>query len=368
MTHRERLLAALRREVPDQVPVTWELVGRCAHAFTGRGDWKAQCDAHRMIGSSIFNLQGVGPQLSFPAPDGYGERAESEPQPDGSTITTRTIFTPHGSLTERTHGGYLPDDPLLTKRIEYPVKQRADYEIYADYMEACLRNASFSTERSEEARGYIGEDGLVGYWMSDALYAVSWTRHDAEFIVDLMEEPDLMHRLLEIADERVKLGLRAFNESAADVMVLDICWASTSLLSPSLARQYVVPRARRAVEMVGGDKIIGFFTSGRIRDVLGDLADLGPAFIQHLDVLGDCDLAEVKRTFGERFCLMGNYNPVVLAHSTREQAQHEARRCLEAAMEGGGYVMSTSDEVPADAKLENMRAVVEYVAEHGRYD
>ena len=36
-------------------------------------------------------------------------------------------------------------------------------------------------------------------------------------------------------------------------------------------------------------------------------------------------------------------------------------------MAGGGYVMSTSDEVPADASLDNIKAVVEYVAEHGRY-
>ena len=43
------------------------------------------------------------------------------------------------------------------------------------------------------------------------------------------------------------------------------------------------------------------------------------------------------------------------------------QRCLDAAMAGGGYVMTTSDEVPADAKLDNMRAVVDYVAEHGRY-
>lgn len=50
-----------------------------------------------------------------------------------------------------------------------------------------------------------------------------------------------------------------------------------------------------------------------------------------------------------------------------EIAIAEARRCLDAAMAGGGYVMSTSDEVPADASLDNIKAVVEYVAEHGRY-
>jgi len=151
------------------------------------------------------------------------------------------------------------------------------------------------------------------------------------------------------------------------VLVYDICWGSTSLLSPRLVREYVVPRARSAVETVRGDKIIGFFTTGRIRDVLADLVDLEPAFIQHLDVLGDCDLAEVKRTFGDRVCLMGNYSPVVLAHGSLEDARREAKRCLDAAMKGGGYVISTSDEVPADAKLENMKAVVEYVAKHGCY-
>jgi len=317
----------------------------------------------------LIDLQPSGrrPQIAFAEPEGYGSRAESEEQPDGSIITTRTIVTPRGSLTERTRSNYMPHDPTVGKRIEHPVKRDEDYEIYADYLRATSQHASFSTERSQEARDYIGDDGLVGFWMSDAVYALSWLRHDAEFIMDLMDKPKLMHGLLELLDERTRVGLEAFNESAADVMVFDICWASTSLLNPKLVRDYVIPRARWAIEMVSPDKLIGFFTSGRIRDVLGDLADLGPAYIQHLDVLGDCDLAEVKRTFGKRFCLMGNYSPVVLARGTLDEARAEAQRCLDAAMEGGGYVISTSDEVPADAKLDNMRAVVEYVAEHGRY-
>lgn len=177
-----------------------------------------------------------------------------------------------------------------------------------------------------------------------------------------------MHRLLRVVDEQVGLGLQAFNESAADVLVYDVCWASTSLLSPRLVDEFVIPRARRAVELASPDKIIGFFTSGKIRDVLPQLVDCGPAFIEHFDVLGDCDLAEVKHTFGGRVCIMGNYNPVVLAHGSPGDARREAQRCLAAAMAGGGYVMSTSDEVPADASLANMKAVVEYVAEHGRYD
>ncbi|MCK4299454.1 MAG: hypothetical protein KAX80_07970, partial [Planctomycetes bacterium] len=283
MTHRERLKAALRGEVPDQVPVTWELVGRCAHALTGRTDWRAQCDAHRIIGSSIFNLQGVGPHLSYAPAEGYGRHSRTEELPDGSKLTTTTITTPGGSLSERQLTGYLKSDPTLSKRTESFVKQRQDYEIYCDYLAECARTASITTSASDEAQRYVGEDGLVGFWLADAVYQLSWLRRDTEFIVDLVEEPSLMERLLEVADEHVRLGLKAFNESAADVLVFDLCWASTSLLNPQMVEQYVLPGARRAVQEVAPDKIIGFFTSGRIWDVLLQLVDCGPAFIEHFD-------------------------------------------------------------------------------------
>jgi uroporphyrinogen-III decarboxylase len=36
-------------------------------------------------------------------------------------------------------------------------------------------------------------------------------------------------------------------------------------------------------------------------------------------------------------------------------------------MEGGGYVMVTGDEVPVDAKIENLHAMVQTVEKYGKY-
>jgi len=367
MTQRERLLAALRRDVPDQVPVTWELVGRFARALTGRSDWRAIVDAHREIGSAVFNLQGLGPATTAELPEGYGDHSEAETRPDGSTLVTHTLETPHGHLVERRLSAYLPHDPLVGKTVEYLIKDRRDYEVLIDYVARRAASLRFNNAESLEARRTIGDDGLAGYWMCDSVYHVANTRAPAEFIVDLVDAPATMHRVLEAVDRLKEKELAAFNESAAEVLVYDVCWASTSLLSPRLVEDYVVPRARWAVEHKAEGKILGFFTSGRIRDVLPALVDLEPDFIEHLDVLGDCDLAEVKRCFGRRVTLVGNYNPVVLARGTLAEARREAQRCLDAAMAGGAYILSTSDEVPADAKPDNMKAVVEHVAAHGRY-
>jgi len=367
MTHRQRLLAALARRVPDQVPVTWELVDRFAHALTGHTGWRAMVDAHREIGSAVFNLQGVGPAARAALPHGYAERVERHQQPDGSTLTTRTIVTPRGRLVERRLTNYLPHDPLLPKTVEYLVKGRDDYDLLEDYFRAYAKALEYDTTESEAARQEIGDDGLTGYWMGDSVYHVAHLRHDTEYILDLVEAPQRMHRLFEVVDRIKEKTLAAFNASAADVMVYDICWASTSLLSPRLVEEFVIPRARRAVEAKAEGKLLGFFTTGRIRDVVPALVACEPDFVEHFDILGDCDLAEIKRTFGRRVAIIGNYNPVVLARGSLADARAEAQRCLDAAMVGGGYILSTSDEVPADAKLDNMKAVVEHVATHGRY-
>jgi len=360
MTHRERLLTALDLGVPDCVPATWELVGRCAYALTGDGGWRGQCAAHRMIGSAIFNLQGVGPYVDHEVPPGHSTEHAVLGTEGGWRVEETRIVTPSGTLTERRKSGGIPGDPLLGKTVAPFVKARSDYGILAERLRAVSASArpGDNTE-SARAQDVVGDDGLVNHWCSDSLYSVANYRDSAEFIIDLVEIPDVIEELTGIVHQEKVACLEAFNASAADVLVWDICWASTSLLNPELARRFVVPEARWVVENLAPGKRIVFFTSGRIRDVLPDLAPLKPHGIQHLDVHGDCDLAEVKRTFGGQFCLMGNYSVVPLAHGSVEDARREARRCIEAAAKGGGFILTSSDEIPADAKLENMRAAVE---------
>jgi hypothetical protein len=303
-----------------------------------------------------------------PLGPGYGHEEEELGVEDRWRVVEHRILTPSGVLRERVKTGGLPHDPTLTKRIEPYVKTHADYEILGDYLaERARRAAPGDGATSLAARDYVGDDGLVNHWTCDSLYALANYRDSAEFILDLIDIPEVIEELLALAHVEREAALAAFNASVADVLVWDVCWASTSLLNPELARRYAIPEARWVVENLAPGKRIVFFTSGRIRDMLPDLADLNPHGIQHLDVLGDCDMAEVKAVFGRRFCLMGNLNNVVLAHGSVEEARQEARRCLRAAMDGGGFIITTSDEVPADARIENMRAMVETVAREGVY-
>jgi len=367
MTHKERLITALERGVPDVVPVTWEMEMRFAQKLSAQPGWRAICEAHRILGSAIFNVQGIGPRIVCHPKPGYSRESWEESAPGGGRFVHQRLQTPQGSLHAVDLVGYMPHDPLVSKHTEYLIKQRSDWEIYADYITEMARTAEPDISESLAAYDEIADDGLVGGWMADTVYHLAHLRKDTDYILDLVEAPDFMEDIMRAVDPYTKAHIQAFNASKIECLVYDICWASLSLLSPELVRRFVIPRARRAVELVAPGKYIVFFQTGRIRAVVPDLVACRPHGIQHFDVLGDCDLAEIKRSFGRDICIIGNLNPVILSHGSVAEARAEARRCLEAAKEGGGYIMSTSDELPADAKIENLKAIVEYVAQEGRY-
>ena len=358
MTNKERLLCALELGCPDHVPVTWELVDRCALAFTGRTGWQAQCDSHRMIGSVIFNLQGVGPTERSSLAPGYSDQSAVVGTEGNWEVSERRLTTPGGTLTARHLRGGMAHDPLVHKITEMLVKSRDDYEIYGDYLDELARTIQFTEGNSPEAVDYVGDDGVVNWWVGDSVYHIAMTRQVSDFLIDLVEVPDLMEGIFAKARVLTKRRVNAFNESAAEALVFDLCWASTSLLSPAMVERFLIPEARWVVENVREGKYVVFFVSGKMADVMPQLVDLQPHGIQHLDVLGDCDLAEMKRLYGDRVCLMGNYSPVVLARGSVDEARMETRRCLDAAGPDA-FAITTSDEVPADARLENMRASVE---------
>jgi uroporphyrinogen-III decarboxylase len=80
---------------------------------------------------------------------------------------------------------------------------------------------------------------------------------------------------------------------------------------------------------------------------------------------GDVDLAEAKRRVGNRLCLSGGFDERVLADGGVEQVRAEVRRCMNAAAEGGAFILRTVGQV-LDARPENLDAMVQAAAVYGQ--
>jgi len=82
---------------------------------------------------------------------------------------------------------------------------------------------------------------------------------------------------------------------------------------------------------------------------------------------GDCDLAEVKQKFGKRLSLMGNLSTTLVTMGTAAEVENAARQAIDAAKEGGGFILSTGDECGAETPDENIHALVKTARTYGKY-
>ena len=55
------------------------------------------------------------------------------------------------------------------------------------------------------------------------------------------------------------------------------------------------------------------------------------------------DIAEVKRLYGKRICLIGNVNCALMQTGTEEEILESCRYAMESGKPGGGYIFSTSN-------------------------
>ena len=84
--------------------------------------------------------------------------------------------------------------------------------------------------------------------------------------------------------------------------------------------------------------------------------------------MGDCDMAEIKRLYGDRLALMGNLHTTqVMLRGTPGAVEQAAREAIAAAAEGGGFILSTGDQCGRDTPDENIFRLVETAQTYGQY-
>jgi hypothetical protein len=161
--------------------------------------------------------------------------------------------------------------------------------------------------------------------------------------------------------------------TGADAVLISSAYAGGGFISPRDYRRFVLPAERSiitAFRSAHPDVPVYTHTCGLLADRLELLEETGTGGIDTLDPppLGDVDLADAKRRVGERLFLKGNIDPVnTVLRGTPAACAEAASRCLEAAMPGGGYVLSTACSVPPHAPPENIEALSSVAERHGRY-
>jgi len=148
----------------------------------------------------------------------------------------------------------------------------------------------------------------------------------------------------------------------------DYCFNNGPFLSPNQFGEFVTPYLARLIE---GYREMGFYsikhTDGNIMPILDQLVQSEPDALHSLDPQGGVDIAEVKRLYGDKVCLIGNVSCGMLDTGTDEQVVESVRYALKHAMPGGGYVFSTSNCVYTGMALSRYELMLDVWREEGDY-
>jgi uroporphyrinogen decarboxylase len=147
----------------------------------------------------------------------------------------------------------------------------------------------------------------------------------------------------------------------------DIAFGTGPMISPSALKKHVFPWYRKVADRCHEhNRIFLMHSDGDLSLLMEDLIAIGLDVIQPIDP--SCmDIAEVKKRFGHRICLIGNVSNELLRSASTREIQTRVKELLREAAPGGGFCLGSGNSVPAWAKFENYLAMRDGALKYGSY-
>jgi len=381
MTSKERMLTAMRNQQPDRVPVAPDISNMIPARLTGKPFWdiymhddpplwRAYIDAVRYFGFDGW-VQYGGSVAFQPRRDErqFESRVLSQ---NAERITVETVcHTPAGDLTSETVY-YVDNPPTVTRKwikdlsADMP-KLRYFFPEIVSCDDAVLREQQLE----------MGDDGAIGPivglpgfhdlfdWFDGGLAAVSYAYYDH---YDLLREFVSWREAQILRQAEMILALKPKPE-----FIMIGASGLWTLSTPAAVRDLTLPTLQKITHMAKQAGVPTMLHSCGKERALATLCaeetDLDCINPLEVPPMGDCDLAEVKRSLGHRLALFGNIPTTsTMLLGTPEEVEQAARKCIDDAGAGGGFILSTGDQCGRDTPDANIFKLVEVAKTYGRYD
>jgi uroporphyrinogen decarboxylase len=360
MNHRERLLATLRGEIPDCVPVAPDFSNMIPARLTGKPFWDlylyndppiweayVACAKHFDIDSLM---------------DGYFPLTFPEEQDRGGWERFIVFRSPERIVTQasRVEGGkrvwrpkvdvyYVADPPtrgVPPAKVDMPEVPKKWEPLDG------VKPADTGPEGLKRLKALMGEQGLVGVFV-----ASTGALGSPEAIYDYYDHPE-KHEAW--AAERVAAAERRF----ARIMAMEtkpdfLCVGGSGTLvfqTVEIFRQLALPAVKRAIELADAagmsTQVHSCGPETELVKIMAEETRLTVIDPLEIPPMGDCNLAEIKRLYGKRLTLKGNLHTTeVMLRGSVEDVRRAARKAIDG----------------RDTPDDNLKAMIETARSYGRY-
>ena len=158
--------------------------------------------------------------------------------------------------------------------------------------------------------------------------------------------------------------VKAYRDNGADVLVYSNPFGSTDTVSMKFFLEQSLPWIEKDIAAVGTAGMVyycGTSRFNRVIDVVLDHTGLGVYYLSPLD-----DVAEGKRIIAKRGLTCGVINDIKLIDWDKETIRNEVKRMIKAGMPGGKFLFGTG-VMPYNIPEENIRTMLAAAYEFGSY-
>jgi uroporphyrinogen decarboxylase len=214
----------------------------------------------------------------------------------------------------------------------------------------------------------MGDHGLVG-----VACGTSMLLHSDKDILDYYDHPEKYH-------ERRDNLLAYYQKRFEKLMSLPdkpdfICTGGSGTLvfqSPDIFRELSLPIVQLVTRLCKEAGIPSQVHScgpeQELVRICAEETDLSIIDPLEIPPMGDCNLKEIKRLYGNKLVLKGNLHTTdVMLRGTVQDVIEASKRAIDDAAEGGRFILSTGDQCPRDTPDANLIAMIETARTYGKY-
>jgi len=376
MTSRERLQIVLSGGIPDCVPVAPDTSNMIPAKRTGKPFWDLYLYNDPPVWRAYIETAkyfGFDSLMDGYCPVFFDELGEIDYEKEEYIIarTPDRIITQHA----RCAGGkmfwdgevivyYIDNPPSVVKPCKIKLPDVPDrWERVEGRREYPQGEALIALAKQE-----LGEQGLLGVFCGSTKLL-----QNEDDILGYYDDPG---PYIERRDVLLAKSVERFDK----LMSLDckpdfICVGSSGTLitqTPAMFRELGLPIAKKITALCKQHGVPSHVHScgpeAALVKIMAEETDL--TVIDPLEVppMGDCDLAELKRLYGDRLVLKGNLHTTkVMLMGSVGCVKDASKRAITDAADGGRFILSTGDQCGRDTPEENLFAMIETARTFGRY-
>ncbi|MEF9863718.1 MAG: uroporphyrinogen decarboxylase family protein [Christensenellaceae bacterium] len=214
-----------------------------------------------------------------------------------------------------------------------------------------------------------GEIPIVAF-VFGPLGTLSMLRNQQDMYMDLYDDPDAVKAACREVNETLKDYCNAIMDTGVHAIMLDTLFASASIMSKQMWREMEGEIVKELTDMIHARGcMVMIHNCGEKVYFDAQVEMMNPCAFSFLHVPDDCvDFADCKEKYGKNMTLIGCVPPPMVVTATDKEWEAACREQIDIFAKGGGYMIATGCEYPANAPFDRAKQMVEIAKTYGRYN